>query len=286
MVAGVQITSCLPTDTRPEPGTLNVVGETEARTLEGFSTDDGWTMRFERMLVSVGHSSAEGDDCTSYNDPDYARVLDALRPGQQKINTVFCQGFCELDIELSSPNAESALGAGVTAADRDLLRTPGKDAYVPEGGLSVLLDGTATKGGTDKHFAWAYRNRIDYSVCQHYENGVLVGGLRVVAKQTTTTRVTFHASAPFQQQLEPKDAMLGFEHFAAADADQDGEVTLDELARVSLGDIETQDRFADAKPGWATLADYVYLGLFPKLVRYEDDGVCELEVFPNDRAPR
>ncbi|HMR07065.1 MAG TPA: hypothetical protein PKA88_14880 [Polyangiaceae bacterium] len=277
---------CLPTDTRPPPGTLNVVARTEEATLAGVVTDDGWALSFEQLLVSVGHASAEGDDCTAYNDPDYARVLDGLRSGAQKINTLFVVGLCELDIELSSPKEDSPLGAGTTAADRDFLRTPGSDTYVPEGGVSYHLVGTATKGGVTKRFAWPYRNRIDYSTCAALENGVPSAGIRIREHETKSATVTLHGTAPFQTSRDAKSARLRFDAFAAADANTDGEVTLDELGDVLLSDLDDGTDYSDADAGWVTLEDYVYHGRFPKVVRYENDGVCELEIFPNDRAPR
>ena len=277
---------CLPTDTRPPPGELTVVAETEEPTLSGLTTEDGWSLSFEQMLVSVGHSSAEGDDCNAYNDPDYARVLNGLRPGAQKINTLFVVGFCELDIELSSPKEDSPLGQAATAADRDFLRTPGADTYVPEGGISFHIVGTAIRGGETKRFAWPYRNRIDYSLCTTVENGVRTPGIRVGEKESKRATVTLHATTPFQTQLAPQGAVVRFGAFASADVDGDDDVTLQELGGVLLADLDDGTHYSDAHSGWATLEDYVYHGLFPKVVRYENDGECELEIFPNDRQPR
>jgi len=61
LVLGVLLlASCLPIDTRPPPGRALVTVSSDD-TSEGFVTDDGWTVRYDRTLVSLGNFGiAEG----------------------------------------------------------------------------------------------------------------------------------------------------------------------------------------------------------------------------------
>jgi hypothetical protein len=86
--------------------------------------------------------------------------------------------------------------------------------------------------------------------------------------------------------------------FADADTElgnDDGVVTLDELARVpasqaGFGTVQSEGGVPVLDAGYVqslmhldagkepTLADYVYLVLFPAMVRYEGDGGCSVQL--------
>lgn len=269
----------------PSPGELHVVATADDALTSGVDTADGWHVTFDRFLVSLGHASVEGDACIGYSDPTYNRVLDMARGGPQDVNLVFAYGQCDFDFELSSPWEDSVLGAGVTAADRTAMRTPGSDPYVTDAGISIAVEGRARRDQVEKTFAWSYRRRIDYSTCQVTIDGKKVVGVSVAREQTTTVDLDVNGAVLFADHLAADEASFRFDAFAAGDTNDDGIVTLDELAGVALASVGTAGAYSDAKPQWATLADYLYDGLFAKVVRYRGNGTCETEIFANDRTP-
>jgi hypothetical protein len=67
--------------------------------------------------------------------------------------------------------------------------------------------------------------------------------------------------------------------------DGDGDITLSELGHVRLADVGIVGRYVQPKGApkivpkvstWTTLEDFVYLGLYPLVARFEDKGTCSL----------
>jgi len=288
MVLAALVASCLPKDTRPPPAVLHTTISSDtplSADTVAFTTTDGWDLSFEEVLLSVGRVSVEGDACIGYSDPDYARVVDLLRGSGQKVSEVYAIGPCEYDFELSSPHEDSLLGAGVAERRKGFMRIPASDPWVQGAGVSIYVQGRAERAGEEKRFSWAFRNRIDFSTCKATVDGHLIDGVILQESGETTVDLTVFLSTLFQQSLSD-GAATWFEPFADADNDENGEVTLEELDNVPLEDVETNDRYADARQSWSTLGDYVYLGLYERVIRYRGNGTCELEIFPNDRVPQ
>jgi hypothetical protein len=256
--------------------------------LGGVVTADGWSVDVQRFLISLGRASAEDEEGTcnqGYSDPNYTRVLDMVQGSGQKLNLVYALGECTLDLELSSPWEDSVLGKGVTATDRALMRTPGSDDYVVDGGISILARATARKGSTEKQLSWAYRFRIDYTNVGVAVGADVVRGMALHEHEELTMDFPIRGGVLFQDRLDGA-GQLRFDPMAAADdtyGNGDGEVTLSELGKVPLADIAGADQYADGQAsGFETLEDYVYRGLFESVV---DANAVETEIFPNDRNP-
>ncbi len=81
LVAARGVGGCLPADTRPPPAALTVTVTPDAALEMGIaesSTIDGWNIKFERFLLSLGYASFGGDDsfspadsCDSYAGANY-----------------------------------------------------------------------------------------------------------------------------------------------------------------------------------------------------------------------
>lgn len=285
------LTGCLPNDTRPSPGKLLVTVSPDEALSSGMTTADGWQVSFERFLVSLGRVSVDGDGCLAYSDPDYSRVLDLRQPGPQKLSLVYAVGHCDFDMELSSPQPDNVLGPGTTEADRTFLRTPGDDAFTQASGISIHAEGTATRGAARTSFAWSFRHRIDYAGCSATVDGREVKGFDIASGESRTLDVLIRGAALFSTDRIDMDAETWFQPYADADAlgDRNGVVALDELSRIDLagaGADAGTDAAVSTSTRWATLEDFLYLGLFPLVPRFRGNGTCAMEVFPNDRVPR
>ena len=304
---GAFATACLPGDTRPVPGSLDVsvvAGTALATRDHSFVTTDGWTVSYFRFLIGIGNASFDGDSCADYYDADYNRLLDLLVPGSQQLGLLYGLGQCDFGFRVSAPSATSVLGIAVTEADRALLGAPGTDAYSTNRATDVYVSGNATNGATTKTFTWSFRQRVSYSQCvgppklevdkidllsadaARIGDAGLPGarGFDMKGRAALTTELTVHGEALFLDRADPVRGALRFDPIAQADdrfGNHDGNVTLAELGLEPLPVAETNGDGDYTEPGdggiatWKTLEDFVYLGLVPIVVRFEDGGSCE-----------
>jgi hypothetical protein len=106
------------------------------------------------------------------------------------------------------------------------------------------VSGTAEKeiDGTQvtKTFHWGFQTKTQYRDCQQAEeSGQALEGLVVTEGGNDVAELTTHGDHFFYDRLaESSDpaikTSLRFEEKAAADADEDGEITLEELAQAKL----------------------------------------------------
>lgn len=287
LFALVAFSTCLPKDTRPPPGHLAVTVTASDATLQPrLPTVDGWSLSFERYLVSVRNVRI-GEGCSIYYEPSYGRVLSLLVPGAQKLNEFYGLGACDFKLSLDPPHEDSLVGTGVTDGDLVLLRTPGSDPRTPIAGVSLEVAGRATNGDATVTFHWLFRETVDYKDC------TLAGGdpQRAVAL-TADTNATFdlraNGDALFRDGLA-EGASLRFAAMAAADAahgDGNHDVTLDELAATPIAEARalggyTIDPVAAAAASIpdgaiATMFDFLYFAELPQVVRFRDGGACAI----------
>ncbi len=260
---------CLPDDTRKPPGRLNVTVTSDyPRDPAGFDTADGWHIEYDRFLIALGEVALRGDDCTSYNDTDYLRVLDARSGAPEKISTPYALGACDLRFRMRPPPEDAVLGQGVSAADLAFLRLPGSDDFAKDTGSAVYVSGSARSGGIEKRFAWSFRLSAQYDDCEIPAES----GVHLASDVEQTLDIAIGSKSFFQHVPNEPLAELRFAPFAEADdvhGDADGNVTLDELTLVPLASNASFDR-------WDNFADYLYTGLAPQLPRYRGSGTCTI----------
>ncbi len=72
---GALVPACLPNDTRTPPGSVvvNVVSDgVAAKGIPASATSDGWSIAFDKVLVSLGNVSLDGTRATSTRIPAMA----------------------------------------------------------------------------------------------------------------------------------------------------------------------------------------------------------------------
>jgi hypothetical protein len=262
---------CLPEDTRSPPGRLNVSVRGDEALVSGATTADGWTIAFERFLISLGEVDLEGDDCTRYNESDYLRIFDLRLGTLQTVSTPFARGRCGFGFRVAIPPENAVLGAGVTPADLVLFRTPGSDGFERDRGLVLLVSGTATDGSAAKRFEWHFRRGVQYSSCRLGDEA----GVTLESHDDQSIELLVHSLALFRASPDVGDEFR-FAPFAEADdayGNGDGMVTLEELGA------------APGPAGFASYAEYVYLDLAPGLPRYRGTGSCALGRIEDDEGP-
>lgn len=254
LAASVALGSCLPADTRPEPGSLASVVVAEKAISAGFATSDGWDVAFDEFLISLGEVDLEGDDCNPYAEGDYLRILDMREPGPQRLNLMHALGTCEFSFLVEDPSRDAVLGSGVAEADKSMMRSAGSDAFVENRGVALHVAGSAERGDERYDFAWSFRHNLEYTDC---------GTVDFDSGSSGEVEIHVRGSVLFQQTVEA-DSPLQFDGFASADLDGDHEITLDELNGVSLNEDDD----------YATLAERLYLGLVPAVPRFRNTDAC------------
>ena len=284
LAAAFEVTACLPKDTRPPPALVHVTATPSPATKAGsFDTADGWTITLDQVLLVLGRVSLDGDSCSTYSEADYTRVLSLVgAPDAQKISDSYALGQCDFGFGVTNAESDSLLGVGATKGNLDLLRTPGKDPSGTLRGTSMLVRGSATKDSLTETFSWPFRDRVRYRECSSSVDGAAVRGLKLSPSQNTDVDITLHAEALFRTSLDPTVDTLGFDVIASADVllgNHDGEVTLEELAKLPLSSLEQAgavDQGDAGVPTWLTLQDYVYQGAAATVARFRDTGHCTL----------
>jgi hypothetical protein len=315
---------CLPTDTRPPPASVLVQASADEAIRTGVTTADGWSVKFDRFLITLGRASLDGDACNPYSDARYERILDMQQPSPQKISLLYGLGQCDFSFSVVHPVWDSVVGPGVAADEALMMQTAGSDKYTaPTGqlaGVNTYVTGTAERSGVRKTFAWSFRLDFEYQGCS---SGSDAGpqGLTLHGNEATTVDLLVRGETLFQTDVDATSGKLQFEPFAAADSivgNDDGQITLDELNSIpitvsggprgavdagamvpdaglspqaldaglaaldgSLGDYSSGDGGVLSP---STLEDFVYLELFPSIVRYQDTGQCATVVVRTGRG--
>jgi hypothetical protein len=299
-------TACLPNDTRKAPGSITTTVESDGAVESGIPasrTADGWNIAFDRLLVNLGDVSLDGDGCDEYSDAGYDRIFDMKTAGKQKVSVVYALGHCDYGFRVTSPDADTVLGQGATDDQKNLMRTPGSDLFNNQAGIGIYLRGHATLGGATKTFEWPFRLRARYSECSDVPGETAKRGIDLASGRAETVNLAVSPVVLFADRKDLRTARLRFQVFADADStsgDNDGEVTLNELARVPLSAAGFVSSGADAGAGAGdlggldagyahdlelvsgfgplTLEDYVYLVLFPAMVQYREGGACRIRL--------
>jgi len=255
LIASLPLATCLPEDARPEPGVAIASASADPGLASGFITADGWSVTFTTFLLTVGELDLGGDDCTPYAESDYLRLLDLRQPGPQRLALLHGLGDCDIAFEVRPPTADTVLGAGVDAMTKAAMRTAATDPFIRERGVAARIAGSATLGDRTQHFDWSLRTSLEYPDC---------GRLAFSPGAESTLNVLVHGAALFQ--VGGADA-VAFEPYAAADANGDSMVTLEELSTAPATD-----------PAFESLGEQLYFGRFPRLVRLDGSEPCPSRV--------
>jgi hypothetical protein len=127
----------------------------------------------------------------------------------------------------------------------------------------VDVEGQATKGDVTKTFHWIFDQPTTYGECET-TTSVDDGG-------SSTFQITVHADHLFYDSLVAEEPALLFGPLAAADEDDDGEITEEELSSTDIGayDPGSEDGIEDL---WAFLN-----GQAKTLGHVDGEGHCHVE---------
>ncbi len=201
---------------------------------------DGWTVRYSKFLVTIGDFEASrssgGDE--PLRDPGHY-VVDLMRlPAGGFILTEFNDVAAERwdRVGYSLPNADDTAQAadGTAAADRDFMVQAGYSIYVegtiskPDGQSCTPGDPMTCTPAPTVTFKWGLAAGTSFADCASPDG---VAGFAVPSGGTAQIKPTIHGDHWFftniTQGAEVTERRAQW--IADADADHDGDTTLDEL---------------------------------------------------------
>jgi hypothetical protein len=215
-------------------GSLAFTVSGEERAVEGFPSlterktpfVDGWSVRFTKVLVSVGDvtiaatGGATRSDATTY-------VMD-LSKGDADLLTftgVEAQRWDRVSWAIKAPGDGAQALGDVSAEDIAQLRSAG---------ANYLIEGTATKADLAYTFSWLISNPTQNTDCTNGEDQT--AGVVVPVNVIAQAQMTIHLDHLFWDRLGAESTALRFDAIAAAAGD-DKHITWDELESQRLSDL-------------------------------------------------
>lgn len=230
---------------------------------------DGWSVKYSKFLV-VFHGVTVGDSAgTVAATLATPKLFDLTRPGEKEIVTfagLEAKSWDRVSYQLGPMTTDAVLAPGVTDADKQLLLAAKAHLHV---------EGVVTKGGVAKRLNWTFAAPTLLVECEGELGGKKTLGVTVTNGGTDTVQLTMHGDHLFYDDLQAANAVPRFDAIAKADADGDGEVTLEELAAVRLYAIDPADGGygTGAAANVNTLRDFV-TALSRTIGHYRGEGEC------------
>jgi hypothetical protein len=194
--------------------------------------EDGWTIKYSKFLVAI-HDVTVADDAGGQAAKQAgSKLVDHTKPGRKPVASfagIPARAWNRVSYRVGPAAADSQL-EGATEADK---------ALMVQGGFSVYVEATATKGAVTKSYKWGFKTNTVYDRCQGELAGKETDGVVVTNGGTDSVELTIHGDHFYYDDLQAKEAKVRFDSIAAADdaGNKDGVVTLEELAAVKLAAI-------------------------------------------------
>lgn len=216
-IAALSLLLCACDGASAGEGTLRVTAWGEDFIEQGIPTEafvDGWSVTFDAFVVSLDAIDADGVRMPG------SYVLDLSQPsggaGQELgVLSVPAGQVPALSWSLSTATPE----ASTDVDDKVIDAMVGADA-------SLWARGTARRGDEVKTFDWPLDVTSRYVECDT--------GAALVKDEVTDAVLTVHADHLFYDDLDSEEPGVAFDLIAAADADDDGVITVEELQAQSL----------------------------------------------------
>jgi hypothetical protein len=189
---------------------------------------DGYSVKFEKFLIVIGDVYVREKSGTEAGRIAGAQLFDLVAAGPHDVGSLSgleAKTWNDVGYAVVPIAGTTSVHSSATAADRTLME---------QGPYSVHVAGTASGTGGEKRFAWSFANGTRYDHCVSDKDGKETEGIVVTNGGTDTVELTIHGDHFFYDDLASPEARPRFAAMALADADTNGEVTLEELDAVKL----------------------------------------------------
>jgi hypothetical protein len=222
-------------------GTVNVTTwgeeyveeEIPADSGDGSGFVDGWTVTFDKFLVNFQKVEIADSDGTTAALMSGSKLFDNTASGVKSVvdfPRVPARAWDSVSYEIAPVDEDTELDESASNDDKTLMQ---------DGGYSVYVSGAATKGDEVKTFAWGFATSTRYEDCHSEQGGRDEAGIVVKNNVSLDVQLTTHGDHFFYDRLQSSSdpsvtTSLRFDALAEADADEDGEVTWEELDAAPL----------------------------------------------------
>lgn len=232
--------------------------------------EDGYSVTYDRFLVLVGNIVVADSEGVEAGRHDGFFLMDHTEPGTKELISLEgleAKAWTHVSYETSPASAGQIepLGA-VTQADVDQMVTEG---------LHVYVEGTISNGTASKTFAWGFGVPTLLDDCEGDLDGKTTEGVLVTQGGNDVVELTIHGDHFFYDDLQAAEAVLRADAMFNADADDDGEITLEELEAVSLVDLPPDQYGTGGVDGVNDLRAFVEF-LSRTLGHFRGEGECFL----------
>jgi hypothetical protein len=236
--------------------------------IEASEFADGWSVKFERFLVVLGNVTISDEARSSSLTMPGQKLFNHVTPGVKTVTTfnqVAPQSWPNVSFEIPVASAATELDESATSEDLQFMR---------QGAYSAYVEAELTKENATKSIQWGFTKPTLYNACTTSDG---TRGIAVPSGGVETMELTIHGDHVFLDDLGSPEASLRFEALAAADTNNDGAVTLDELTAVQLIDIAP----GNGTYGTGVASDINDLGGFVRslgrtLAHFRGEGSCSL----------
>lgn len=251
LCAGLLLAACDNTPSDQAHGALALT--TSSPTAEkGFTTGDGWNVKLAHLFIDVSAVTVAGVDGVVTASAT-SQIIDQVPAGPKSLLAATertARPWEAVSFEIAPAAVVDDVGPSFT----EPVTQANVDAMV-KGGLSFSVQGTATKGTSTKTFTWGFTSDTIHSACTGDLNGRSVPGLIVPRDGIDTAAITMDGSVLFSDSLTGAAGALRFDPLAAADADKDNVVTLDELGAVTLEGLRKATAGGYVTPDGSAIVD-------------------------------
>lgn len=195
--------------------------------------EDGWSATYDKFLIVLGRVRVAKDGEVG-GELEEARLYDLVTPGPHlvgELTGLAAGGWSNVGYDNLVADATTVVDGSATDDDLEWMR---------EGGYAVYVEGRIEKDEgaalVTKTFRWGVETGTRYDRCVDVRGGQETEGIVITDGASVTHELTIHGDHLFYDDLAG-DAVLRATAIAAADADEDGEVTLTELEQVPLSSL-------------------------------------------------
>lgn len=216
---------------------------------------DGYGITYAKFLICLSAISVAEEGTAPALTASEMKVWNMTVPGPTTIASVEAEaGDYTHTAYRISPAAAGATAGNATAEDVQMM---------VDNGLSVYVEGVGTDGTTTVSFAWGFNTDKIYDPC--HSHGALA------ADGEAKVQITIHGDHLFYDDAVSETPVLRFNDIALADADTNGEVTLEELAAYN---ITVLPNYGVGSLDISNLADYI-AHMTTTLGHIDGEGHCE-----------
>jgi hypothetical protein len=250
---------------------------------------DGWTVRFQRVLYTVGNVAAKSTETGAEIAAKDVYLLDLTRiagTGFELLSQKDVAAVRYDEVSFSNPLAKASFKKGPSVSDSDLTMMVDNGWSIYAAGEITKPDGQSCTPGKPQEcapapsvkFSWGANAATDYTHCGS-ESGDL--GFAVVSGGTTGATFTIHGDHWFFNSFVVGAEIVErqAQWVANVDFDHDGTATLDELKKTLASDVFPSSKYSLAGAPVPVMTAYDFLVAQSHTIgHFQGEGDCEWEV--------